>query len=135
MFCFALFRRCLDPLDLLVLIAKSADVCRKPWRHAVLLVDPSAPAELDDLHALIECRDADGSRQESLDLELEIYRSGAEINLMISWWNQPERPLLWHGRHAVWMNGETGERCSAPQDAAAIEALGRRLRSLLQPGG
>ena len=133
MFCFAPFRRCLDTLDLLALIAKAADVCCKPWRHAVVLVDPSAPAELDDLHVRIECRDGDGIRQEGFDLELEIYRSGVEINLMISWWEQPERPLLWHGRHPVWMDGETGERCGAPQDAAPLEALGRRLRALVQP--
>ena len=29
-----------EPMDLLVLIAKAADVCLKPWSHAVLL-DPS----------------------------------------------------------------------------------------------
>ena len=120
-------------MDLLVLIAKTADVCRKPWLHAVVLVDPSAAVELDDLNVRIECRDGEGQRQTDLDLALEVYRSGAEINLMLSWWDQPNRPLLWHGRHAVWMSGETGERCSAPADAAPIEALGRRLRSLLQP--
>ena len=82
-------------MDLLVLIAKTSDVCRKPWRHAVVLVDPSAAAELDDLNVRIECRHAEGERQTDLDLELEVYRSGAEINLMLSWWDQPNRPLLW----------------------------------------
>ena len=106
---------------------------RKPWRHSVVLVDPSEAVELDDLNVRIECRDGDGKRQTEHDLALEVYRSGAEINLMLSWWDQPNRPLLWHGRHPVWMSGETGERCSAPADAAPIEALGRRLRSLLQP--
>jgi len=121
-------------MDLLVLIAKTADVCRRPWSHAVVLVDPAAEAELDDLHVRIECRDAEGQRQTDLDLELEVYRSGTEINLMLGWWDQPDRPLLWHGRHPVWMNGESGERCSAPTDANSMEALGRRLRSLLQSG-
>ena len=121
-------------MDLLVLIAKTADVCRKPLRHAVVLVDPEAAAELDDLNVRIECRDGEGQRQVDFDLELEVYRSGAEINLMLSWWDQPDRPLLWHGRHAVWMSGDSGERCSAPADAAPMEALGRRLRSLLQSG-
>ena len=121
-------------MDLLVLIAKTADVCRKPWSHAVVLVDPDAAPELDDLHVRIECRDGEGQRQTDLDLELEVYRSGAEINLMLSWWDQPDRPLLWHGRHPVWMTGDSGERCSAPADAAPMEALGRRLRSLLQSG-
>jgi len=120
-------------MDLLVLIAKAADVCLKPWSHAVVLLDPSTEAELDDLNVRIECRDGDGQRHPDRDIELEIYRSGDEINLMLSWWDQPDRPMLWHGRHPVWMDGESGQRCSAPQDAAALEGLGRRLRSLVQP--
>jgi hypothetical protein len=31
------------------------------------------------------------------------------------------------------MHGENGQRLSAPQDAGPLEALGRRLHSLLQP--
>ena len=119
-------------MDLLVLIAKAADVCLKPWSHAVVLIDPSAPEQIDDLHVRIECRDGDGQRCSDQDLELEIYRSGDEINLMLSWWDQPERPMLWHGRHPVWMDGASGQRCGAPQDAAPLEALGRRLRALVQ---
>ena len=79
-----------------------------------------------------ECRDAEGQRCSQRDLELEVYRSGDDINLMLSWWEQPDRPMLWQGRHPVWMDGATGQRCSAPHDAAPIEALARRLRSLLQ---
>ena len=120
-------------MDLLVLIAKAADVCLKPWSHAVVLIDPLAPEQIDDLHVRIECRDGDGQRCSDQDLELEIYRSGNEINLMLSWWDQPERPMLWHGRHPVWMDGASGQRCAAPQDAAPLEALGRRLRALVQP--
>ena len=120
-------------MDLLVLIAKATDVCLKPWSHAVVLIDPSAPEQLDDLHVRIESRDGDGQRHPDRDLELEIYRSGDEINLMLSWWDQPERPMLWHGRHPVWMDGASGQRCSAPQDAGPLEALGRRLRALVQP--
>ena len=120
-------------MDLLVLIAKAADVCLKPWSHAVIVIDPSAPAELDELNVRIECRDGDGQRHPDRDLELEIYRSGDEINLMLCWWDQPERPMLWHGRHPVWMDGASGQRCSAPQDAAPLEALGRRLRALVTP--
>ena len=120
-------------MDLLVLIAKAADVCLKPWSHAVVLIDPSAAVELDDLNVRIECRDGDGQRHPDRDLELEIYRSGDEVNLMLSWLDQPDRPMLWHGRHPVWMDAESGQRCSAPQDAAPLESLGRRLRSLVQP--
>lgn len=99
----------------------------------MIVIDPSAPAELDELDVRIECRDGDGQRHPDRDLELEIYRSGDEINLMLSWWDQPERPMLWHGRHPVWMDGASGQRCSAPQDAAPLEALGRRLRALVTP--
>ena len=120
-------------MDLLVLIAKAADVCLKPWSHSVVPLDSSAAAELDDLNVRMECRDGDGQRHPDRDIELEIYRSGEEINLMLSWWDQPDRPMLWHGRHPVWMDGESGQRCSAPQDAAALVGLGRRLRSLVQP--
>ncbi|WP_369818613.1 hypothetical protein [Synechococcus sp. MIT S9504] len=45
--------------------------------------------------------------------------------------NQTDRPLLWHGQHPVWMDGDTGKRCSAPNDGAPLEALARRLRALL----
>ena len=76
-------------------------------------------------------RDVDGIRHPQHDLDLEIYRSGREINLMLSWSDQPERPMLWHGRHPVWMDGTSGQRTAAPEDAAPLEALGRRLRSLL----
>ena len=119
-------------MDLLVLIAKAADVCLKPWSHAVVLIDPSAPEQIDDLHVRIESRDGEGQRFPDQDLELEIYRSGDEINLMLSLWDQPERPMLWHGRHPVWMDGATGQRCTAPKDAGPIEALARRMRALLQ---
>ena len=120
-------------MDLLVLIAKAADVCLKPWSHAVVLIDPSASEQIDDLRVRIECRDGDGQRCSDQDLELEIYRSGDETNLMLSWWDQPHRPMLWHGRYPIWMDGASGQRCSAPQDAAPLEALGRRLRALVQP--
>ena len=64
-------------MDLLKLIAKSADVCLKPWIHAVVTIDPSAPAVLDDLNVRIECRDPQGERCPERDLELEIYGRAA----------------------------------------------------------
>ena len=123
-------------MDLQVLIARSADVCLKPWSHSVVLLSGLDDNEsgVDDLTVRIECRDQQGQRHSDRDLELEIYRSGIEINLMLSWSDKPERPMLWHGRHPVWMDGESGERCTAPEDAPTLEALSRRLRSLLQPG-
>ena len=123
------------------LIAAAADVCRKPLRHAVVLLDADHPdqpiglADLldggDDLRLRLECRDQDGVRRADQDLELELYRSGDDLNLMVGWWDKPDRPLLWQGQHPVWMDGNTGQRCSPPQDAAPLEALTRRLRALL----
>jgi len=122
-------------MDLPVLIAAAADVCRKPHRHAVIPVDSSPIdsdiGDLDDLHVRIESRDPDGARRPEMDLELEIYRSGNDLNLMIGWWDQPERPLLWLGQHPVWMEPESGCRCPAPDDGQPLEALARRIRALL----
>lgn len=133
-----------DPASgLVALIAAAADVCRKPLRHAVVTLDldSSSTVEMtslddilergDDLRLRLECRDPDGVRCEHQDLELEIYRSGKELNLMVGWWDQPERPMLWQGQHPVWMDGSSGQRCAAPQDAAPLEAFTRRLRALL----
>ncbi|MGC6483519.1 MAG: hypothetical protein ACON4T_08150 [Synechococcus sp.] len=85
----------------------------------------------DDLRLRLECRDPEGLRCADQDLELEVYRSGDDLNLMVGWWEQPDRPLLWQGQHPVWMDGHSGQRCPAPLDAAPIEALTRRLRALL----
>jgi hypothetical protein len=124
-------------MDLQVLIAAAADVCLKPQRHAVVPVvgepNVSGAADLsaDDAHLRIESRDPGGDRRPELDLELEIYRSGADLHLMLSWWQQDERPLLWQGSHPVWMDGSSGQRCERPPDGAPLEALARRLRALL----
>lgn len=131
--------------DLSARIAAAADVCRKPFLHAVVRLDgPEADthaASLDalldqgeDLHIRLECRDPQGGRCVDQDLELEVYRSGSDLNLMLCWWDQPERPMLWQGQHPVWMDGTHGQRCTAPQDAAPLEALTRRLRALLVQG-
>lgn len=38
------------------------DVCLNPWNHAVVLIHPSAPEQVDDLSVRIECRDGEGQR-------------------------------------------------------------------------
>lgn len=124
-----------DELDVTALIATAADVCLKPWRHAVVMEDSACETPLDDLSLRIECRDGDGVRFPEHDLELEIFRSGAQINLTLCWSEDADRPLLWHGQHPVWMSALTGERCAAPEDGAGLESLGRRLRALLVFGG
>ena len=116
-------------------VAKSADLCLKPWRHSVLLSSDAFP-EIDgldifsDLTLRIECRDANGERFFENDLELEMYRSGDELNITIGWYSSHSMPILWQGKHSVWMEPNSGKRCNtAPERAPQIEAFARRLRS------
>jgi hypothetical protein len=121
-----------DLAPFLAQVAAAADLCLKPCRHGVRFRDPEpAAAAPTDCCLRIEARDPAGGRCEDADVELEIYRSGSELNLMLSRCADPEAPLLWHGSHAVWMDGASGERCSRPADGAALEALARRIRALV----
>ena len=119
--------------DLRALVAHAADLCLKPHRHAVRFSEEplTTIGETQDCSLLIEARDAAGTRLPMADLELEIYRSGNALNLMLSRVLDQQSPLLWHGSHPVWMRGDTGLRCDRPRDGAPIEALARRLRALL----
>lgn len=113
-----------------VAIAAAADLCLQPWRHAViplLGLDEGS----DEIHVRVEARNTGGERQPEHDVELEIYRSGRDLNVMVSWCEPPDRPMLWHGRHPVWMDGDQGQRCERPADGAPLEAFSRRLRALL----
>ncbi|MFZ0407232.1 MAG: hypothetical protein WAM11_03865 [Cyanobium sp.] len=122
--------------DLCQLVAAAADLCCKPWRHAVIGQSTAGGSlQVSDLDRLdgalrLEVRGPDGVRQPEQDLELELYRSGPDLHLTLGWCDD-ERPMLWHGHHPVWMNGTSGERCARPQDGAPLEALARRLRALL----
>ena len=114
--------------DLSRLVAAAADLCRKPLRHAVVLAcDPSD----HDCSLRLEVRSPAGERQPHHDLELEIYRSGKELNLMLTRLADDQAPLLWHGHHPVWMQAASGERCERPADGAPFEAFCRRVRALL----
>lgn len=116
--------------DLSRLVAAAADLCRKPLRHGVVLT--STPGD-EDCSLRLEARSPEGERLEEEDLDLEIYRSGEELNLTLSWRQDDSRPMLWHGSHPVWM-GAQGERCGRPVEGLPLEALARRLRALLAPG-
>lgn len=121
-------------------LARAADLCLPPWRHAVRLSEAAdieqvtgagaAPTPLD-CTLRIEARDGEGARQARHDLDLEIFRSGEELNLMLCRVAEEQAPLLWYGRHPVWLNPDTGERCERPADGAGLEAFCRRLRALL----
>ena len=141
--------------DLFQLVAAAADLCRKPLRHAVVerlavppaaagtnhtpppTVDPILPGpDQGELGATDRCfhlvvRSLQGERLPDEDLELEIYRSGTDLNLTLAWLALEEGPVLWHGSHPVWMDGISGQRCERPEGGAQLEALGRRLRALL----
>ena len=114
-------------------LAQAADLCLKPHHHALLFrgESPATIGAVQDCCLLIEVRDAQGIRHNSLDLELEIYRSGSDLNLMLSRLSDDNSPVLWHGNHPVWMDSGTGERCERPADGAPMEALCRRIRALL----
>lgn len=118
--------------DLCQLVAAAADLCRKPLRHGVRLISNDDPCQGEpfDCCLRLEARSADGVRLPEQDLELEIYRSGNDLNLMISWLDSAELPVLWVGHHPLWMNAK-GDRCACPDGGVALEALCRRIRTLL----
>ena len=121
--------------DFLQLVAVTADLCFKPWKHTV--VNKDSPANnswnLDDQIELvfrIECRNIEGNRFINNDLDLEIYSSGKDVNIMIGWPNKLDQPILWQGEHSVWMDASTGKPCHVPSDGESLESFARRLRAL-----
>ncbi len=123
-------------------IAAAADLCLKPHRHAVVGAIASGASGGEgsacessggpgDCCLRLQPRGIDGERLPQQDIELELYRSGSDLHMMLSWPEQPEQPMLWHGQHPVWMDGETGLRTERPPAGAPLEALARRLRALL----
>jgi hypothetical protein len=115
--------------DLSRLVAAAADLCRKPLRHGVVLVSMTGD---QDCSLRLEARSAEGERLEEEDLELELFRSGEDLHLTLAWRQDDRRPMLWQGSHPLWMTA-AGERCPCPRDGIPLEALARRLRSLLAP--
>tara|TARA_Y100001968_G_C19084380_1_gene584571 strand:+ start:118 stop:528 length:411 start_codon:yes stop_codon:yes gene_type:complete len=120
--------------DLLSEVAKSADLCLKPWKHSVLsgennVNDEMIDNELNELILRVECRNLEGERFSENDLELEIFRSGPELNITLAWINFPIRPILWQGKHSLWMDSQTGKRIPPPPYGQELEAFARRLRS------
>ena len=119
--------------DLIIEVAKAADLCMKPYRHSVFLENQlNDNNELDDLIFKIQCRNIDGEREESMDIELEVYKSGNEVNLTLSWKSLIDRPILWQGKHAIWMDSSSGLQCETPSYGKTFESLARRLRTVLK---
>ena len=66
--------------SLIAEVAKAADLCMKPYVHSVFLENQlDDDNELDDLIFKIQSRNIDGAREESMDIELEVYKSGNEV--------------------------------------------------------
>jgi hypothetical protein len=122
-------------IDWSIIVANIADSCMKPWKHAVICenFEPTQIFQLDqqmELIMKIKCRNLEGERIPENDLDLEIFRSGNQLNLMLCWSNKSDSPILWQGSHSVWMNGENGLRCKSPKDGISLESLARRLRHI-----
>ncbi len=125
----------LEPsFDYLKEVAKICDLCLKPCRHSVINVfankDQNPNDEYFDLTLRIECRDMNGKRLKENDLEIEIYSSGVDLSITLSWLFYPDRPILWYGKHSVWMDSKTGLKSKSTTEFSSMEALARRLRAL-----
>ena len=114
-------------------VAKAADLCMKPYAHSVSLENQlDNENDLEDLFFKIQCRNIDGEREESMDIELEVYKSGNELNMTISWKTLIDRPILWQGKHPVWMDSSSGVQCEMPSYGKLFESLARRLRTVFK---
>ena len=114
-------------------VAKAADICMKPYVHSVFFENQSCDdKDLDELIFKIQCRNIDGEREKSMDIELEVYKSGNEVNMTISWKSLIDRPILWQGKHAVWMDSSSGVQCETPSYGKLFESLARKLRTVFK---
>ena len=119
--------------SLIAEVAKAADLCMKPYSHSVSLENQvDDENDLEDLIFKIQCRNIDGVREESMDIELEVYKSGNELNMTISWKSLIDRPILWQGKHPVWMDSSSGLQCEMPSYGKLFESLARRLRTVFK---
>ena len=114
-------------------VAKAADLCLKPYVHSVSLENQLGDGNyLDELIFKIQRRNVNGEREDSMDIELEVYKSGNEVNMTISWKSLIDRPILWQGKHAVWMDSSSGLQCETPSYGKLFESLARRLRTVFK---
>jgi len=123
-----------DSIDTLIAeVAKAADFCMKPYVHSVSLGNQLNDFnDIEDLIFKIQCRNIDGEREESMDIELEVYKSGKDLNMTLSWKSIIDRPILWQGKHSVWMDSTSGVQCEIPSYGKEFESLARRLRTIFK---
>ena len=114
-------------------VAKACDFCLKPCSYSIINNSGNQKNYNDDktidLILIGECRSNVGKRLPENDLEIEIYRSGLDISITLSWLFFHNKPILWHGKYSLWMDSSIGSRVDTPDDAYKLEALARRLRS------
>ena len=110
-------------------VAKVADLCMSPYVHSVFL-ENKLNNDCNDLIFKIQRRTIDGEREEFMDIEIEVYKSGNELNMTLSWKSLIDRPILWQGKHAVWMDSSSGLQCNTPSYGKLFESLARRLRTV-----
>ena len=114
-------------------VAKAADLCMKPFVHSVSLENQLDDGNfINELIFKIQRRNTDGEREDGMDIELEVYKSGNDINMTISWKSLIDRPILWQGKHAVWMDSSSGVKCETPSYGMVFESLARRLRMVFK---
>ena len=123
-----------DSIDGLISeVAKAADLCLKPYVHSVSLENQLGDGNyLDELIFKIQRRNVNGEREDSMDIELEVYKSGNEVNMTISWKSLIDRPILWQGKHAIWMDSSSGVQCETPSYGKLFESLARKLRMIFK---
>ena len=111
-------------------LCRAADHSRAPLRHAAI------PEEMacNSWMVRLEVRNEAGERMDQHDLELEIYGKGEDPSLQLAWLSQPQLPMLWQGRHPVWIDATSGLKTERPQGGETIETLARRLRAELTIG-
>ncbi len=119
-------------------IASAAEICLKPFKYSVVCLEDNYKEidtfELnDDLILILECRDKEGKRIFDNDIELEIYKSGDDFNIMINWVLTKDELVLWYGSHPVWINAQTGQRLSPANNTSTLESLARRIRAIFVP--
>ena len=126
------FEKSLKNLE--ILIAKAANATNKPFIHSVVCVsgayDEPNKDELDITFNIL-CRDCDGKRLERYDLELEIYNSKNELNMVITKLNFPDDPILWSGNKNLWLESNNGKKCDAPNYYFRLENLATNIRNSL----
>ena len=115
------------------LIAKSADLTNKPFIHSVVQISGKYEIgeEDNDLTVNIFCRDKEGKRLETYDLELELFKSNKDLVLVISKLNFPNEPILWCGSKALWMDSNNGKKCVPPKYSSRLENLANRIKSFI----